>query len=270
MVIKIEYQPWREGLTKEQIVRFSNEAVESHGNAFAEDIIRRFQKWFSEDPGLGRNKPIYETGETMRAFKAEGGIGRGGIVNVSIREGGNAPFVRKGLQPGTTVSLERLKVWAARKNIKLVSYADYKSTLPGEKEKGRVHLVPEFTSRSSTGKSFTVKEHGRAERDKKDIVNSALRAIQKAIKEEGTDRPGANWMPYFPTGKGQFDYPRYLVVARRKLISDLADRHAAQVADALVSFWNSAGKQKVYDIASEKGDLGGIRQPRNPRRSAID
>ena len=229
MVIRIQYKPWNEDgkLTKQQIVEFSNAAVGAHGEAFANDIIERFKKWFSPDPGLKVAYPLYETGKSMRSFKAVGGKGRGGVANVSIQEGGNAQFVRKGLPPGTSVSLARLKAWAARKKIKLLSYAEYRSKMKGEDAPdggwsyGGSRMIQSFESRSKLGKPFTTKEHGRSERNQKEIVNSALRAIQTSLNEEGTFRPGANWDSYFPMGDGMFDYPRYLVVARRKMLFDV-------------------------------------------------
>jgi len=279
MVIKIEYKPWNEDkkLSKQQIVEFSNQAVSAHGNAFAEDIIQRFRKWFSPDPGLKGVVPIYETGRTMNAFKPEGGKGRGGIVNVQVVEGGNAQHVREGLPPGTSVSLGRLKAWAARKNIRLLSYAEYRQKLKGGDAPdggwsyGGARIIQSFESRSSKGKPFTTKEHGRSERNQKDIVNSALRAIQTAIKEEGTERPGAIWDKYYPGGSGYFDYPTYLVVQRKGLINKLAQDHADDLAQAMVSFWNSAGTQKVFDptkMGKRGGFEGAIRRPN--RYGAID
>jgi len=266
MVIKIQFQPFKDaGFTKEQMVRFSNEAAKEHGKAFAMDIIADLSKWLGFNPGLEVDHPIAETGETARSFEIKEGVAKS-INHIEIVEGGNSKYIRKGLPPGTNVSLPRIKMWAARKNIKLLSSAEYASqnkenSALTDLHYGRAIIIEAFGSRSKKGKPFTTSTHAKASRDQKKVVNAALSAIRRVIRESGTNRAGANWYSYYPKNKGMFDYPTYLAVARRTHMFNLATAHAHGTADAMMSYWNSSGKHRVYDPTISRAE-GGSRSPR--------
>ena len=263
-LVRIQFRPWGDNLNKEQFKRFSNNVVNEHGKAFARSISEVFARWLSPGyKGLHVN-PIGASGAASNSFKIIGGGGRAGFTTWEVTEGSeSAKKVRVGLQPGHIVSLGTLKLWAARKGLKLLSSKEYqqkhgsKSELFKDKKwtYGKAIKISAYDSTSGKGNLFKAKEHGRSEGGKRHIVNSALKAIQNALIESGTDRPGANWMAYFPSAKGHFDYPRYLFTARKNVITDLEANHSSAIAFALASFVSSGGRVKVRDF-----ETGGLRR----------
>lgn len=259
-LVRIQYRPWGENFTKQQFKEFSNDAVNLHGKAFAGAIARQFALWLSPGYDKLHKNPIGASGKASDSFKTAGGKGRAGFASWDVLEGSvSAARVRVGLQPGQPVSLATLKLWAARKGIQLLSSQDYnkkhgkKSGLYKDKDWtfGKAIEISSYQSKSSKGNPFSAKTHGRAEGGKKNIVNSALKAIQNALIDQGTDRPGANWMFYFPEHKGHFDYPRYLFTARKNFVTDLEAKHASGIAFALASFVSSGGRTRVRDFETD-------------------
>ena len=258
-LIRIQYQPWKKELTKSQFVDFADQAMRAHGKAFAAEIADKFSEWLSPGYTKLHKNPIGASGRASDSFKFDGATRRG-VSTYYVMEGSTAARkIRIGLQPGVAVSLGALKLWAARKGLKLLSSAEYKQKY-GSKDTdksakwtfGKVREIAAYTSTSAKGNAFDVKTHGRAEKGKTNVVNSALKAIANALLESGTDRPGANWMAYFPKAQGHFDYPRYLFTARKRTLEKIAGHHADGTADALVSFWNSGGTIKVLDFNTLK------------------
>lgn len=268
-LIRIQYEPLDEGLTKEQFAEFSNKAASAHGKSYAIAIMRAFENWLSPRGSRltrqGGKNPIGASGAASKNFTVAE-TKRKGVSIWYVREGGGTPanqYIRKGIPPGVDVSLEKLKLWAARKGITFLSSAEYKLKSGGKElaggrkwTYGKAVKVAAYDSKSAKGDTFRVKEHGKAEKDKKNVINSALKAIQNALFLEGTDRPGANWIRYHPTGDGRFDYPSYLVTERGNLIKDMNSKFGHSLAAAMVSYWNSSGNVRVFDYK-----LGKTRKP---------
>jgi len=260
-LIRLQYEPLDEDLSKSRFEEVANEAVRGYGEAYARAIIKMFEKWLRPGGGLPKKNPIGASGAASRNFKVES-KSRRGVTTTYVVEGGSTPanrYIRKGIPPGVSVSLSRLKLWAARKGISLLSSAEYKQKYKSADQSakwsyGKAVEVGGYQSKSAKGNVFDAKTYGRAEKGKKDIVNSALKAIQNALFLEGTNRPGANWYKYFPENADGFDYPRYLLVERRDVIIDLNSEYSDATATALVSWWNSSGKVRVFDYK-----LGGLR-----------
>ena len=258
-IIRIQYEPWAEGLTKEQFKRFANDAVKEYGRSFANEIAEQFSMWLSPGyTGLHIN-PIGASGRASKSFHTAGGKGRKGISTWEVIEGSTATKIRVGLAPGEAVSLATLKLWAARKGLNLLSSVEYKQKYGSKDHEksgkwtfGKAVEVGAYSKKSSTGNSFDVAAYGKAEAGKKNVVNSALKAIQNALFEAGTDRPGANWMAYFPKAKGHFDYPRYLFTARRRKLETIEGHSASGTAYAMASFWSSGGRVRVRDFKTAK------------------
>ena len=275
-LIRIQYEPWDESLSKEKFTAFANDAAQRYGEAYALEVIRKFEEWLS--PGknsltrVGGKEPIGASGKASKNFRVDSKKARG-VTTIYVREAGLTPanqFIRKGIPPGVSVSLGALKLWAARKGINFLSSAEYKKKMGGKELKagqqwtyGKAVKVSAYSSTSSKGNPFDVKEHGRSEKGKKNVVNSALKAIQNALYEEGTERPNSNWQKYYPAGQGRFDYPMYLVTGR-KIIPEMNSRYSSSAADALVTYWNSSGRARVYDY--KVGNLGGVRGVNPPSK----
>lgn len=266
-LIRIQYEPLDDNLSKERFAETADRAARGYGDAYAHVIIRMFEKWLRPGGGLPKKDPIGASGASSKNFSVEHKTRRG-VTTTYVVEGGGAAnrYIRKGIPPGKKISLSRLKLWAARKGIDFLSSTEYKQKYGSKTADpsatftyGRAVKVDAYDSKSSKGDPFRVKEHGRAEKGKTNIINSALKAIQNALFLEGTNRPGSNWFKYFPENADGFDYPRYLVVERKNVIIDLNSKYSDATAAALVSFWNSGGKIRVFDY--KLGEFGGTRAP---------
>ena len=270
MVFRIQFVPLQEGLSRQKMIEFSNEVAANHAQAIAEEVKDTFENWLSRNPKPGPlgTYPIGASGKSSKNFFVEEKKTKKGVSTYYVRETG-APanvFIRKGIPPGTRVTLQALKLWLARKGFDVLSSSDYKKKM-GLRDAfasdkwtyGKAQKIAGYSSTSKKGNTFNVKEHGRSEAGAKNIVNSALMAIRNVLIEEGTERPNANWVSYFPKERGRFDYPTYLVVQRRVKMDRILQRHSNSTAFAMVSFWNSNGQVKIWDW-----NLGRVRRS-NPR-----
>lgn len=226
-------------LTAEAAGAFGDALTRDTGFVAAEMVRSKYQELLSP----GGSFRIGASGAASRNFEINSSAlpGSGRFV-WQVIEGGMTPaneLIRRGIPAGRSVTIARLKIWAAQKGIILVHPDDVGKTAEENPRMAKVRVIKGYPRRSGG-----VRPHGRTVWGGKEVANAALSAIRTVLFRSGTERKEANWWERYPQGQGRFDYPAFLsrnVGFRLKIQSAIND----QAENIILTFFSSGKRLGV-------------------------